>query len=111
MLKCPHENTGKAALDGYYEQVARAIDPGAWAVTLPIPTRDETNAFYARRQASIRMAKAAIAAMQPHIEAQREDAARRALEAASAFALDREEWAVIRTIPTAQFRRPADADL
>lgn len=78
-------------------------------------------------------AKAAIAAMQPHIEAQREDAARMALEAAadeckkyaawhdqhddglSGFdymALGgREVTDVIRAIDPAQFRRPGDADL
>jgi hypothetical protein len=61
-------------------------------------------------------AQAAIAAMQPHIEAQREDAARRALEAAARLVAPtmnkRGPFAMvvshaIAAIPTAQFRRPA----
>ena len=68
-------------------------------------------------------AKAAIAAMQPHIAAEREDAARRALEAAATVAPSKTpsgecetvgQWTrrtlreAIRTIDPAQFRRPAD---
>ena len=72
-----------------------------------------------------REAKAAIAAMQPHIEAQREDAARMALEAAAREnlmicltnceeltdeAMEALNFAAdsIRAIDPVQFRRPAD---
>ena len=34
------------------ERIARAIDPEAWAQELPVPTRADTIAFHARRQAS-----------------------------------------------------------
>jgi hypothetical protein len=45
------------------ERVAAAIDPGAWADDLPVPTRADTEAFHRRRQASAKLARAAILAM------------------------------------------------
>lgn len=49
------------------EQVARAIDPAAWEVGQPIPTREAVVAYHSARQASIAKARAIL----PIIKAER----------------------------------------
>ena len=47
--------------DATVEAMARAIAPSAWKDDLPLPTQADTIAFHSRRQASITMARAALA--------------------------------------------------
>jgi hypothetical protein len=54
------------------ERVAAAIDPSAWADDLPVPTRADTEAFHRRRQASAKLARAAILAMREPDEAMKQ---------------------------------------
>jgi len=51
------------------ERAARAIDPKIWAIDAPTPTRDDTFQFHVRRQKSVELAKAAIAALQAELAA------------------------------------------
>jgi|GEM_PF-1622544 len=53
---------------GEVERIARAVDPGAWAEALPIPTRADVIEFHARRQASIVVARR-LAALSPEAPA------------------------------------------
>jgi len=51
------------------EEVARAIDPEAWADDMPVPTRELVIEFHARRQKSVASALAAMEA-QPVLSAE-----------------------------------------
>lgn len=57
--------TGRHPVAADREALSRAIDPEAWEVTLPVPTRDDTIGFHRRRQWANAAAERVIAALSP----------------------------------------------